>query len=182
MARLRWLRREPAVPQQPGWPNLRRYTKSAAHYYAMHHALWTSDNPDWSQRAPAQWGLIARGRESVPYAQMMIASTDPEERADGISILGAIATGDPDVVARLIEALRTETDTEVRDTAIVSLQAIKAKEAIPALGAIVADTADDYDTRHLAACALGTLAKRPFHTADDPVEAAANWWASNAGG
>ena len=172
----------PAVPQQPGWPDLRRFRKSAAHYYAIHHALWTSDNPDWSQRAPAQWGLIARGRESVPYVQKMIASADSEERADGISILSAIAGGDPGVATQLVEMLRTESDTEMRDTLIVSLRSIKAREAIPVLGAIVADQHDDYDTRHLAADALARLTRQPFHKADEPVATAAQWWAENGDG
>lgn len=167
------------MPQQPGWPDLSVFVDDAEVYYGVHHALWTSPDPDWSLRAPATWGLIARGADSLPFVRRMLASSDPDERADGAGVLGAIAKADPTLVGSLIDALRTEREPEVRDTLILSLGQLKARDATAILGQIVSNPSEDGDTRHLAADALGQVTRQNFMKTADPVEAATQWWARN---
>ena len=169
------------MPAQPGWPDLSEFVEDADHYYAIHHALWTSSDPDWEQRAPATWGLIARGADSLPYVRLMLASHDPDERADGAGVLGAIAQAKPELADTLLDLLGTEHDTEVRDTLIVSLGQLRVRKAAAAIGDIVSDASEDGDTRDLAAHALGRIGRQAFDKAPDPVEAAAQWWAAHRG-
>lgn len=161
---------------QPGWPDLTMFVEDADYYYAIHHDLWTSPDPNWELRAPATWGLIARGTDSLPYVRRMLASSDPDERADGAGVLGAIAQGTPELTGSLVEMLRSESDTEVRDTLIVSLGELRARDAVSLLGAIVSDPLEDHDTRDLAAHALARVTRQGFAKTQDPVAAASRWW------
>jgi len=86
-------------------PDLSQYTESAE-YYSDAYAQALA-RQDYAGLVHAQWGLIARGSEAVPYALTLLNHDDYEARAAGASILGWVGetgTHRDDIIKALIEA------------------------------------------------------------------------------
>lgn len=74
--------RRPDRDEQPrGMPDLSRFKKPSAHYFELHlEAVGQRGNVE--KRVAVSWGLIARGRASIPFLQMMLSSKNPASRED----------------------------------------------------------------------------------------------------
>jgi len=132
----------------------------------------------FKRRVHAQWGLIAKGAEAAPYAVTLLQRTEAEAREDGASILAELGKDDG-IVDTLIESLKSETDLTARDSMVITLGRLKSRKAIPTLAAIIRDAAQDHDTRWTAVESLGTIVRRRFLNADDPIAAALAWLAKH---
>jgi HEAT repeat protein len=128
----------------------------------------------FQRRVHAIWGLVAKGVEAAPYALSLLQRREPEAREDGASILSELGK-DNGVVDALLHALNAETDLTARDSIVMTLGRLKSRKAIPALAVIIRDVAQDHDTRWTAAESLGTIVRRRFFAAEDPIEAAIAW-------
>ena len=61
-----------------------------AEAFAAYDAGRMSVNRYWKRRVQANWGLIARGGEAVPFALEMLRSRNPDIREDGAGVLAAL--------------------------------------------------------------------------------------------
>ena len=177
-----WQRLRIGGKRPAGWPDLRRYRKPAAFYYDLHVqsqqpavGSFNRASERWQKRVTAQWGLIARGRDSIPYLQRMLASRNPDTREDGAGIFAALGRSDPSIVDSLLAALAEETDDQPRDSIVLALGSLRSRKAVPALAAIVQDESADGDTRFGAAESLGRIVERRFDKQPDPIVAALAW-------
>lgn len=161
------------VADENGVPDLARLRQSAEAYYALH--LEAVREADFHKRVHAQWGLVARGADALPFLMTMLRSSCPESREDAAAALARLGTSDPEVVAGLLDALRDAVSHEERDSVLLCLGALRARAAVPALAEMVRDPAVDGDTRHLAAQVLGQVVRRRFDKQPDPVAAAVAW-------
>jgi hypothetical protein len=143
------------------------------------------DELEWGRevfelRVHAQWGLIARGKESLPYALGMLRSTDADVREDAGGIVQYVGR-DPIVSKAILDQLVVETDPQAKDSLILALGALRARDAIPVLEAIIHDESADGDTRHTAAESLGRIVRRNFLKQPDPIAAAKSWSSARGG-
>jgi hypothetical protein len=129
----------------------------------------------------AEWGLIARGTDSIPFAIQMLESKTPEVREAGASVLASVGSDD-EVMGRILETLEAEYhrsavdhEFETLDTLISAVEQMKNKQAIPMLARLVRDANLNGDSRWAAVEALGTLARRRFEKQPDPIAAALEW-------
>jgi len=129
----------------------------------------------------SQWGLIARGKEAVPFAVDMLHSEITEVREAAAGVLGAVGR-DEEVVSHVLQALEAEYHRPVSkqtiltlDTLVGALGRMKNKQAIPILATLLRDTALNYDSRFAVAEALGNLARKRFEKRPDPIAAATEW-------
>lgn len=155
------------------------YTKSASEYYELSlESCRLADQgvgrESFSKRVEAAWGLIARGAEAVPFALKMLESGDPDLREDGASVLAQVGR-DERVIAELLQALATERDNQVRDGLVLALGALRNKNAVPALAAIVEDAQADGDTRWTAVESLGKIVRKRFLKQPEALAAALDW-------
>jgi HEAT repeat protein len=161
------------------------YWRARAEFKALPKEPWPTKQTEWDRigavvgplydrRVNATWGLVANGVTAVPHALEMVRSRDPDAREDGGGILGALGRN-PQVVDELVAALDRETDTQARDTFIVALGRMRAKEALPALARFVRDWDGDGDTRWTAIQSLEKIARRRFDREEDPQQAAIAW-------
>ena len=167
-----------------GKPNLAYYRDSLDYYIQMYErCLDTLEGRKtgvgyetelaFKRRVHAQWGLIAKGAEAAPYALSLLQRPEPEAREDGASILAELGKDDG-VVNALLESLKSEKDTTATDSIILTLGRLKSRKAIPALANVIQDAAD-HDTRWTAVESLGTIVRRRFLDAEDPIAAAITW-------
>ena len=174
--------KEAAYPvDEKGAPDLSYYVDPPSYYAEMHaRAMQDARNREvdsrltFGRRVHACWGLIAKGSDSVPFALEMLASGNSDAREDGAAILAEVGRND-EVVARLIEAVEREPDTQARDSIVQALGALRNRLALPALVALVEDEATDGDTRWTAVESLGKVVRRRFLAQPDPVAAARDW-------
>ena len=152
--RTKALTAKPTDTSPPRVPDLAQFTEDAdfyaaeywrarAEFKALPKEPWPTEQreldrigavvgPLYNTRVNATWGLLANGVKAVPHALEMVRSRDRDAREDGGGILGALGRN-PQVVGELVAALDRETDTQARDTFIVALGRMRAKEALPAL-------------------------------------------------
>jgi HEAT repeat protein len=123
----------------------------------------------------AEWGLIARGTDSIPYAMRMLKSPDSDIREGGAGVLQGIGQASSGVIDAVIESLGSEIDLQTRDTLVAALGAMKNKRAIPVLAALVKDSSIDADSQWVAIESLGKLVRVRFLTRPDPRAAAMEW-------
>jgi HEAT repeat protein len=132
----------------------------------------------FSRRVHGQWGLIGKGAAAVPYALSLLKRSQAEAREDGAAILAEVGK-DETVVDRLIESLKSETDTTVKDSTVLALGRLKSKKAIPILAAVIRDQAADGDTKWTAVESLGLIVRTRFLKQEDPIQAAMAWLESH---
>jgi hypothetical protein len=174
---------------ETGKPDLSKFDRPAEFYYGVlveygeymaasaredNAERWTEGARWWNRRVMAEWGLIARGAESIPYALKLLSSREPDNRSAGSAALSEIGK-QPGVVQSMIGALDLETEIEARDTMIQSLGRLKDRDAIPKLAEIIRASDKDGDTRWTAIEALGVIVRRRFLKLPDPAAAAAEW-------
>ena len=123
----------------------------------------------------ASWGLLARGREGLPFALQLIHSDDPDAREQGASLLGSLGK-DPSITDELVKMLESETDDVARDSAIIALGQMKSKWALPTLEKILRDTTADSDTRWTAGESVGRIVRRRFGKSGGSVTDEAIAW------
>jgi len=167
-----------------GQPDLRYYTDPLEYYVAMYEqhlgALEGKKGVGYeielafSRRVHAMWGLIAKGAVAAPYALSLLGRSIPEAREDGAAILAELGR-DEAVAEKLIESLKSETDTTARDSIILALGRLKNQKAIPSLAAIIRDPATNGDTKWTAVESLGLIVRKRFLKQDNPVQAAITW-------
>ena len=167
------------VADKRGVPDLRRFEDSADGYYQLH--LEAVREGDFSKRVTASWGLIARGRDSLPYLMLMLRSSNADSREDAGGALGWLGRKSGDVVGELLTALAHETEHQPRDAIVVTLGALKSRAAIPALAALIRSDGTDGDTRRCAVESLGKIVRKRFGTQDDPESAAIAWLDAHGG-
>lgn len=136
---------------------------------------------DFSRRVMASWGLIARGRESLPYLMLMLRSSNADSREDAGGALGWLGKESSGVVGDLLTALEDEAEHQPRDSIVVTLGAVKNPAAIPALAALIRSDDTDGDTRRCAVESLGKIVRMRFDTQDDPEAAAIAWLDAHGG-
>ncbi|HSF27127.1 MAG TPA: HEAT repeat domain-containing protein [Actinomycetes bacterium] len=156
-----------------GVPDLTQLRWPASDYYALHLEAIRED--DFPKRVMASWGLIARGVEAMPFLLKMLHSDSADSREDAAGALAWIGTSSPEVVAALLDALRRSVADEERDSILLGLGGLRAREAVPAVAEILRDPTVDGDTRHTAAEALGQIVRRRFDKQPDPIQAALGW-------
>lgn len=147
--------------------------RSAADYYAMHHEAIRDQ--DYAKRVEASWGLTAGGVDSMPFLLRMLRSDHADSREDAAGVLSWIGESSPEVVDAMLETLRSAVTHEERDSLILGLGELRAREAVPALAAILRDLDGDGDTRDTAVGALGKIVRRRFAEQPDPIGAALEW-------
>jgi HEAT repeat protein len=167
------------VADQRGVPDLKRFKDSAESYYQLH--LEAVRDGDFSKRVTASWGLIARGRKSLPYLMVMLKSSDADSREDASGALGWLGKQPDGVVGELLAALEDETEHQPRDSIVVTLGALKNRAAIPALAALIRSDDTDGDTRRCAVESLGKIVRQRFGAQDDPEAAAIAWLDAHGG-
>ena len=64
------------MAHQRGMPDLSQFTAPAETYYRLHQEALRER--DFTKRVTASWGLIARGRQSLPYLTRMLSSRNAE--------------------------------------------------------------------------------------------------------
>ena len=69
-----------------GGPDLTQFVGPAEHYYRLH--LEALREGDFIKRVTALWGLIACGRESLPYLMTMMRSSAADSREDAGGAFG----------------------------------------------------------------------------------------------
>jgi HEAT repeat protein len=156
-----------------GVPDLKRFKDSAEDYYQLH--LEAVREGDFSKRVTASWGLIARGRESLPYLMLMLRSSNADSREDAGGALGWLGKESGGVAGELLTALEDETEHQPRDSIVVTLGVLKNRAAIPALATLIRADDTDGDTRRCAVESLGKIVRKRFGTQDDPEAAAIAW-------
>ena len=178
--------KEDSIPvDELGRPELAHYTDSVEYYAELYEKFLAFLRREWpwvtqetslpfSSRVHATWGLIAKGGAAVPYALKLLRHSEPDARADGAMILGAVGK-DESVVVEILARLAVESDTVARDSLISTLGAMRSRRAIPVLAAIIRDETDDGDTRFTAVESLGRVVGRRFLKQRSPVEAALDW-------
>ncbi len=154
-------------------PDLRAFQEAPEVYRVLHRQAVLEGNFD--KRVHASWGLIARGGESLPVLLSMLSDQSPEAREDAAGALAWLKEQSPDVVGALVSALDASEADEERDTILTALGALRSRDAIPALAAILRDASADEDTRYVAAEALGSIVRRRFDRQPDPIAAAVQW-------
>ncbi|QIG43815.1 hypothetical protein G5V58_14480 [Nocardioides anomalus] len=169
----RWSRRADRPENSRGVPDLTQLTDPAASYHQQH--LDALRDGDFRARATASWGLIARGRESLPFLGSMLASRDPDSVADAAGVLAWLGHADPTFVDGLVAALPRQADHESTDAIVLALGALGSRKAVPALAALVRDDGTDGDTMACAVESLGKVARRRFDRRPDPRAAARAW-------
>jgi HEAT repeat protein len=174
----RWLRDggvadDDAVSDSRRGPDLTTYTASAETYYQLHLAAMRES--DFRKRSNAAWGLIARGKASLPYLMLMLSSRDPDSREDAGGALAWLGKEADGVVAELLTALDVEKEDQARDSIVLALGALKNRAAIPALDALIRSEQTDGDTRRCAVESLGKIVRRRFLKQADPEGAAIEW-------
>jgi len=172
-----------------GKPDLSYYRDSLAYYIQMYEQFLDSLEGrktgvgyevelQFARRVHAQWGLIAKGAEAVPYGLSLLQRSEREAREDGASLLAELGKNNG-VVDALLESLRSERELEARDSMIIALGSLKSRKAIPALAEIIRDAAQDHDTRWTASESLGAIVRRRFIDKEDPIKAALDWIAKH---
>ena len=167
-----------------GRPDLARFVDTPEYYFEMHQAYIASLQgpriPDeearlaYRKRVHATWGLIAQGRDAIPYALRLLDSKVPEAREDGATVLGEVGR-DEEVVQFLTETLGREQTLEGKDSIILALGALKNEKAIPALAVLIRDENTDSDTQWTAIESLGKIVRKRFLKREVPLEAAREW-------
>lgn len=147
------------------------------HYYRQHLEALRENN--YRKRVKAQWGLIARGTDSLPYLSLMLRSRNSDSREDAAGALEWL--GERGFVAELLTALDRETDRQARDSIVLTLGTLGDRAAIPALAALLRAPETDGDTRHCTAESLGTIVHGHFDDQDDPIAAALTWLDEHGG-
>jgi hypothetical protein len=164
---------ENVAVDERGVPDLTRLRWPAEDYHALH--LEAVREHDFHKRVRASWGLIARGADALPFLIEMLRSTTPESREDAAGALAWIGTSSPELASMLVDALRDAVRHEERDTILLALGELRAREAVPAVADVLRDPRADGDTRHAAAEALGKIVRRRFDRQPDPIQAALAW-------
>jgi len=131
-------------------------SRPADGYFRLH--LEAMATGDFDKRQTAGLGLIACGRQSLPYLTRMLASGDARSREDAAAVMAGLGEQAGDVVGLLLAALRAETDVDVQDGIVVALGALKSDAAIPALIDLITSPETDSVTRE---CATYSLEKIP---------------------
>lgn len=122
----------------------------------------------------ASWGLIASGRDAIPFALDMLRHLKADIREHGAGVLEGLGE-QSSAVDEVLAALRTETDLQVIDTLVGALGAMRSREALPVLARMLRDPSTDGDTQWQVACSIGRIAGRRFDRKPDPVVAALDW-------
>ena len=136
----------------------------------------------YSRMVDAQWGLIARGAEAIPFAIRLLRSKDRDEKEMGASVFCGLQMGEraPEVLQHIIAALRNETDRLVIDSLISALGHLKSRDAIPVLAKFIRDEKEDGDTRWEAAVSLGKIVHKRFDKdGKNAIEGATAWLNQN---
>jgi HEAT repeat protein len=161
------------VVRRRAGPNLKLFKGSADSYYQLH--LESVRERDFSKRVTASWGLIARGRDSLPYLMLMLKSGNADSREDAAGALEWLGDDANGVVHELLVALDRETDSQARDSIVLTLGALKNRAAFPALAALIRSEGTDGDTRRCAVESLGKIVRKRFDKQADPEAAALTW-------
>jgi HEAT repeat protein len=155
--------------------------RDARGWFEQHaHAFTAYANQDisadiwWQRRVEANWGLISRREEAIPFAMKMLSSPNPDIREDGAGVLAELGR-DERVVDELLRALDKETEHQPRDAMIHALGQLKSRHAIPFLAEVIRDPETDGDTRWDAADALGKIVGHRFDRQPEPISAARHW-------
>ncbi len=160
----------------------RRDAKAWFDQHAKAFAAYDAEEIDvdtwWKRRVDANWGLISRRDEAVPYAMEMLRSGNPDIREDGAGVLAELGRNE-EVIDALLGALQTEDEDQPRDAMIEALGRLKNRRAIPYLAQLIKDPETDGDTRWTGAGALGRIVRRRFDRQGDPVRAALAWLDAN---
>jgi HEAT repeat protein len=167
------------VAHQRGVPDLSQFTAPAETYYRLHQEALREHN--FAKRVTASWGLIARGRQSLPYLTRMLSSRDANSREDAAGALAWLGADAGGVVRELLQALKHETGQQARDSIVLALGALKNPAAIPALAELIRSADTDGDTRRCAVESLGKIVRRRFDNHADPEAAAVTWLDAHAG-
>jgi HEAT repeat protein len=146
------------------WP-----LRSAARWYQEYLRAWEDleHGPEdgaedtYDRRVLASWGLIARAKDALPFALEMLASPNPEIRADATSVLNRLRNN-PAAIRALLKVIDSETELEPLDAAVQALGRLRAREAMPSLARPIRDDRVDGDTRQVAAVALGKIVGKRF--------------------
>lgn len=167
-----------------GKPDLRYYRDGLEYYIEMYERHLDTlrgrtghgYEPELSfkRRVNGQWGLIANGAASIPYALALLKCSEPEGREDGAAILSELGRDDI-VVEALLRSLETEIDVTTRDTVVLALGRMRNRTAIPHLARIIRNELEDGDTRWTAVEGLGLIVRRRFLKQKDPLKAALAW-------
>ena len=158
-------------------PDLSRLNEAAETYWKRHRRA--IEEGDFQGRVMASWGLIARGRDALPFLGLMLREGGPKAREDAAGAYAWIAEHDPSVVDELLAALEHEVDTQARDSIVVALGELRAKAAIPALARLIEAPDTDGDTRFTAIQSLGRIVRRRFDRQAEPEAAAKAWLAAH---
>lgn len=161
------------VANQRGVPNLKRFMGSAESYYYLH--LEAVREHDFTKRVTASWGLIARGRESLPYLMVMLSSRNADSREDAGGAMAWLGDDAGGLVGELLTALHRESDAQARDSIVAALGALKNRAAVPALASLIRSDQTDGDTRRGAVESLGKIVRKRFDKHDDPEAVAIAW-------
>jgi len=139
----------------------------------------------YSRMVDAQWGLIARGAEAIPFAIRLVRSKDRDEKEMGANVFCGLQMGEraPEVLRHIIAALENETDRLVIDSLIGVLGHLKSRDAIPVLAKFIRDEKEDGDTRWEAAVSLGKIVHKRFEKdGQNAIENATTWLNLNENG
>lgn len=167
----RFFRVDTVAPPEESWADLARPPLDAT---KRRNVLWRGSSKAYGIRVLCTWAIGAKGPEGVPFALELLRSSDSERREDATSVFLGIGKAHG-VANALVERLRSETDTQARDGIIVALGRIRAREAIPALAAVLRDPAADGDTRSSVVDSLGQIARKRFAKRPDPEGEALRW-------
>jgi HEAT repeat protein len=91
----------------------------------------------------------------------MLASPNPEIRADATSVLNRLRNN-PAAIRALLKVIDSETELEPLDAAVQALGRLRAREAMPSLARLIRDDRVDGDTRQVAAVAFGKIVWKRF--------------------
>lgn len=137
----------------------------------------------------ATWGLIFRGKDSIPFALDLLKSPVAEGRETAAAVLAEVGR-DESVVTELLLAFDAEcaktnngetgADTlETLDSMLCAFGRMKAKRTIQSVANVLANPNADGDTRHLAAESLGRIVGRRFDKRAEPIAEALAWLAKH---
>jgi HEAT repeat protein len=123
----------------------------------------------------ASWGLLARGRDSIPFALLLIKSDNSDAREQGAFLLGRLGK-EPSIVDELLKILESETDEVARDSTIIALGQMRSKRALPTLEKFLRDATIDSETRWIAGESVGRIVRRRFGKSGGSVTDEAIAW------
>lgn len=130
----------------------------------------------------ADWGLIARGSQAIPYAIKLVRSSDRDHREAATNVFCGLRNPErlPEIVSEIVAALESEDDRLVIDCLLGALGHLRSREAIPILARFILNPSEDADSRFDAAVSLGNIMRIRFEKrGNDAVQQACSWLADH---